>query len=314
MSAPKFRASILLLAYNQEQFVRAAVECALAQDAEGLEIILSDDCSRDATFEIMQEMADAYDGPHTLRLNRNDTNLGVNPHINRLVEMARAEICVPFPADDISVPHRVTRLLEVMERDDALLVHSDATTMDGAGNPSEAWHKNGLFYRTTDPLETAASDVLFLGATSAYRREIWRKYGPLPQHSNAFEDLITGFRAALEGRISYVDEPLVCYRQSVGISNVLGERYRLATMAEARARRIKKIAARTEMLLQRRKDIYTYGLPSDHEITRRVDAELAKVLARKDFYAMRWLPFLRAHGVRGVKTALSELNYILKRK
>ena len=42
-------------AYKQEQFIREAVEAALAQTYSPLEIILSDDCSPDRTFEIMQE-------------------------------------------------------------------------------------------------------------------------------------------------------------------------------------------------------------------------------------------------------------------
>ena len=313
MTETHYRASILLLAYNQEDFVRSAVECALAQDAEGLEIILSDDCSKDSTFDIMCEMAEAYDGPHTLRLNRNKRNLGVNRHINLLVEMARAEVCVPFPADDTSVPHRVSRLLEVMERDDALLVHSDATTVDGDGNPSEPWHGFALFYRTTDPVKAATSDALFLGATSAYRRELWRKYGPLPRYSKAFEDLITGFRAALEGRISYVDEPLVCYRQDVGISNVENGPGRLETMAKSRARRQHKYMARKVLFEQRLKDARTFGLPEGHEIIQKLKAEVEKVKLRGDFYEFPLIKYVLTHGKPGVKAALSELNYIRKR-
>jgi glycosyltransferase involved in cell wall biosynthesis len=46
-----------LFAYNQEKYIREAVEGALAQTYEPLEIILSDDCSSDRTFETMREMA-----------------------------------------------------------------------------------------------------------------------------------------------------------------------------------------------------------------------------------------------------------------
>lgn len=41
-----------LFAYNQEQYIREAVEGAFSQTYKPLEIILSDDCSRDRTFEI----------------------------------------------------------------------------------------------------------------------------------------------------------------------------------------------------------------------------------------------------------------------
>ncbi|HUF60663.1 MAG TPA: glycosyltransferase, partial [Verrucomicrobiales bacterium] len=49
--------SFLLLAYNQEQYIHEAVEGAFSQTYSPLEIILSDDCSTDRTFEIMREMA-----------------------------------------------------------------------------------------------------------------------------------------------------------------------------------------------------------------------------------------------------------------
>ena len=45
-----------LFAYNQEQYIREAIEGAFAQTYQPLEIILSDDCSTDRTFEIMREM------------------------------------------------------------------------------------------------------------------------------------------------------------------------------------------------------------------------------------------------------------------
>ena len=49
-----------LAALNQERFIREAVEAAFAQTYSPLEIILSDDCSDDRTFDIIREMAAAY--------------------------------------------------------------------------------------------------------------------------------------------------------------------------------------------------------------------------------------------------------------
>ena len=51
-----------LFAYNQEKYIHEAVEGALAQTYEPLEIILSDDSSTDRTFEVMSELAKKYNG------------------------------------------------------------------------------------------------------------------------------------------------------------------------------------------------------------------------------------------------------------
>jgi len=104
-----------ICAYNQEQFIREAVEGAFAQTYSPLEIILSDDCSKDRTFEIMREMTASYRGPHRLILNRNSTNLGLAGHCNRLAELAHGELLVGAAGDDISFPNRVEIVYQAWE-------------------------------------------------------------------------------------------------------------------------------------------------------------------------------------------------------
>src|SRR6056297_466684 len=89
-----------VIAYNQERFIREAIEGAFAQTYQPLEIILSDDCSPDSTFEIMQEMAAAYGGPHGVILNRNQSNLGIVPHIDRVMTIVTGEFIVINAGDD----------------------------------------------------------------------------------------------------------------------------------------------------------------------------------------------------------------------
>ena len=96
-----------LFAYNQEEYIREAIEGAFAQTYEPLEIILSDDCSSDRTFEIMQEMATSYDGPHKVDLRKNEKNLGLAEHVNRIVKSAKGDFIAFAAGDDISLSHRV---------------------------------------------------------------------------------------------------------------------------------------------------------------------------------------------------------------
>ena len=55
-----------LVTYNQEKYVRESVLSAFAQTYLPLEIVLSDDCSTDRTFEIMRELAAGYREPHRI--------------------------------------------------------------------------------------------------------------------------------------------------------------------------------------------------------------------------------------------------------
>ena len=97
-----------LFAYNQEQYIREAVEGAFSQTYEPLEIILSDDCSSDRTFEIMQEMAAAYEGPHEVRVRRSQLNRGISSHFKEVIEQSSGHYIVLAAGDDISLPERAT--------------------------------------------------------------------------------------------------------------------------------------------------------------------------------------------------------------
>lgn len=103
-----------LFSYNQERYIREAVEGALSQTYSPLQIILSDDCSSDNTFEIMQTMVKKYLGPSEIILNRNPHNFGICSHVNRIMELAKGELIVIAAGDDISLPNRVARSVEIL--------------------------------------------------------------------------------------------------------------------------------------------------------------------------------------------------------
>ena len=99
--------SYVVTTYNIEQYVEESVRCAFSQTYSPLEIVLSDDCSTDHTFDIMQKMAKEYKGPHKIILNRNESNLGITKHMNKVyLELATGEIIVAAHGDDISKPER----------------------------------------------------------------------------------------------------------------------------------------------------------------------------------------------------------------
>lgn len=106
----------MLFAYNQERYVREAVIAALAQDCAPIEIILSDDGSTDRTFDIIRSISAGYEGPHTVRINRNSKNLGLTAHVNKLFEMASGDIFVLAGGDDVSLPSRVRDTVSAFER------------------------------------------------------------------------------------------------------------------------------------------------------------------------------------------------------
>ncbi len=83
--------------YNQEQFIRQAIESALAQDYPNLEIVVSDDASTDGTQEIVTH----YLHDPRLKYSRNESNLGMVRNYRRLFyEQASGDWYLNLDGDD----------------------------------------------------------------------------------------------------------------------------------------------------------------------------------------------------------------------
>ncbi len=201
-----------LFAYNQEKYIREAVEGAFSQTYEPLEIILSDDCSSDRTYQIMQEMAAAYTGPHEVRVNRNAINRGLGAHINAVSALCRSEWLIVAAGDDISLPERTASILESLRarKDSPTLVHSSAIRIAEGGDVLGV--ANCRFLRELSDLALAINSRAFaLGATVAWHRSLYDNFGPLPDNL-MYEDQVFQVRALLTGGLVYIDRPLVKYR------------------------------------------------------------------------------------------------------
>jgi hypothetical protein len=209
-----------LFAYNQEDFIREAVVGALAQTYEPLEIILSDDCSADRTFEIMQEIAAQYDGPHRVLLNRSGSNRGLGGHINEVVKLAQGELLVFAAGDDVSYPQRTTVLVEhwLARRRPLAICSSWDYIRDGsnyAGSPD--WFLESARRFPDESRYSALASFVstgrycIVGCSAAYSANLFKYVGPLPQHLRV-EDMVLTFRALLLQTIAFLEIPLVGYR------------------------------------------------------------------------------------------------------
>ena len=199
-----------LFAYNQEKFIREAVEGALAQTYSPLQIILSDDCSPDDTFEIMEEMAKKYSGPHEIILNRNKKNLGLVGHINAATKLANGEFIVVAAGDDISLPERTSKLLAFyLNSNRPAVVFSDCEEIDNDGN---LWPGT-----PTGQIEQTISEFfrnpITRGATHAWCKEIITKFQDVNE-SVTNEDMVMTARAYMLGRPpKMLREKLIKYRR-----------------------------------------------------------------------------------------------------
>jgi glycosyltransferase involved in cell wall biosynthesis len=204
--------TFMVIAYNQERYIREAIEGALSQTYSPLEILLSDDCSSDRTFEIMQTTAAAYDGLHQIRLNRTERNLGLGGHIDHLMELVRGDIIVVAAGDDISMPERTERVWQAYVDSDgrAMSVYSSMRVIDEHGQEQEIVRRPP--HETADNIEAYLKAGGVCGCSHAWHRRVFDVFGPMLP-GTVYEDKVIPLRSVLLGEIRYIDEPLVLYRQ-----------------------------------------------------------------------------------------------------
>lgn len=71
-----FKINVLIITYNQEDVIQRTLDSILIQKDYGLnKIIVSDDCSKDKTWEILQEYQKKW--PHLFDIYRNEINKGI---------------------------------------------------------------------------------------------------------------------------------------------------------------------------------------------------------------------------------------------
>ena len=245
MSEPPL-VSYMVFCYKQEQFIRDAVRSAFEQTYEPLEIIFSDDCSPDRTFEIIKEEANSYRGPHKIILNRNENNLGVAGNVNQAFKLAHGHLFVMAAGDDISIPDRTALLVNRWQNADPPvdLVCSYLAEIDVDGRPT------GFIYKNVSVVPDTRRNVhswrcTAIGGGAAYSRRLYDKYGPL-NVAVICEDWVYAFRAWLESGIAVIERPLAYHRTHEDSISVISRS--LKTEKDVAVRRFHRIRSAQNML------------------------------------------------------------------
>lgn len=202
-----------LFAYNQEKYIREAVEGAFSQTYSPLEIILSDDCSSDQTFKIMEEMARDYQGPHLVKCRKSPKNEGILKHVMSVMAEINGLFVVVAAGDDVSRPNRTEVLTRTWIKTGAwgffsdfdLINETSATILRSSSAKGNreimSWFKS-------------LGEIPFIhGATAAYDARLFGFVPKIESRVMAEDGLFYGLIRLLGRSIERVPKSLVGYRQ-----------------------------------------------------------------------------------------------------
>lgn len=211
--------SVLLASYNGEKYIREQLDSILNQTFSDLSIVISDDLSTDGTPAMIREYEERY--PERVRSLRNSESSGsAQNNFFRLLKLVTDEYIMLCDQDDIWLPDKVEVTLREMKKLEAewgeavpLLVHGDLSVTDKEGG---ILHKSMAEYQKIAVHDNRFSHYLvennITGNTVMINKAFLGFLDDVPKEC-VMHDWWLGLLASCFGRISYIDRPLVLYRQ-----------------------------------------------------------------------------------------------------
>lgn len=127
------RVTVLMPVYNAASHVAAALESILVQTWRDFEFLIIDDGSTDRSAQIIRSFGDIR-----IRFVSNGRNLGLIHTLNNGLDLAQGKYIARMDADDISLPRRLERQVDFMDRNPA--IGACGTWVETFGERNEVWH------------------------------------------------------------------------------------------------------------------------------------------------------------------------------
>ena len=136
--------SVIVPAYNAEQFIARTLLSVLNQTYKNLEVLVVDDGSKDRTAEIVEDIATKDSRVTLLR----QQNSGVAKARNSAIVNAKGEYIAPIDADDIWYPQKIEKQIEVFLNSEPSvgLVYAWSVFIDESDRITNLPHKTNLFH------------------------------------------------------------------------------------------------------------------------------------------------------------------------
>lgn len=121
-------ASVIMAAYNAQEYIAEAIESILKQTFTDFEFIIIDDASTDNTSAIIHSYDDGR-----IKLIKNTVNLGLTKSLNIGLKHANGKYIIRTDADDVNLIDRFEKQIKYMESNPHIMLSSCSMIIFGGG-------------------------------------------------------------------------------------------------------------------------------------------------------------------------------------
>ncbi|MBQ1842908.1 MAG: glycosyltransferase family 2 protein [Bacteroidales bacterium] len=216
--SPRF--SVIIITYNQEDVIERTLHSLLSQEYL-YEICVSDDCSSDRTWEILNDYSLRY--PGLFKLNRNEPNLGIFANVEKTWEIPTGDIIYRVSGDDMCCDGYFKAVADYI-RENGIDFTKDlfcivGNTIVKYPDGQELIHRNKLLDKGLSPLKLKLRGLLD-DRSSCFSINILKKYIPVSKgRSFEVEEAQDDQLEIFSDRFYHIPVPGNIYFAEIGISS-----------------------------------------------------------------------------------------------
>ncbi|MEO9967586.1 MAG: glycosyltransferase family 2 protein [Reichenbachiella sp.] len=162
--------SIIMPAYNCEEYICEAIDSILSQSYQNIELLIADDASSDGTKSIIEGYSDSR-----IKMFHNDGNMGYLQTCNKLFEKCNGEYITFQDADDWSAKDRIASQVEAITQSSLGICGTFLEFVNPDGSPATA--SKILPVSDQDIREKMRSTNPFCGASIMITKDAYEKVG-----------------------------------------------------------------------------------------------------------------------------------------
>ncbi len=207
---------ILLTTYNGEKYLKEQIDSILNQTYQNIQLIISDDCSKDSTREILKEYEQK---DKRIKVFYQEKNLGYIKNFEFLLKQVQNNIYMLSDQDDVWLPEKVEKNYKLLKEANADLVFGDLEVVDQELNtiyPSfnEFMRLNRKIKKYINSYQVNYLYNCVTGCTVMSKKEWIDTMLPFPSKSKyVVHDHWIGLIISLNGKLVYMPEKYIKYRQ-----------------------------------------------------------------------------------------------------
>jgi glycosyltransferase involved in cell wall biosynthesis len=280
MTHTKLQIAVAMCTYNGEKYLREQLVSLAQQTRLPDELVICDDCSSDATPDIIEEFSRT--APFPVRFFRNSINLRSTKNFEQAIALCEGDFIALCDQDDIWLPEKLARELAIMESDPSLGgVFCDGELIDASSHPIGKRLWTNVFFTPREQgrfqsgcgVEVLLKRNVVTGATFMFRARLRPLFMPIP--AIWVHDGWIAWMLLAHSKLTFIPEPLMQYRlhagQQIGVEAVtlsqLSLRERLQKGKQAEPAKHLAVAAELEEL---RRILLTSDIPKNRATAHRL--------------------------------------------